>query len=181
MKKLAILLLTISLSVNAGWFGNSIEGAFGLELGEKKKINQKKDKYDSYDYTPNYPLNLFSEEFYSYRLTPENKIYYIKFSAMEDYSKCTSNPFNKLLHSLKNKYKKIKLKKTVIEESPVPITRKYVRYEYIEDNRGIRLECTERKGVSFAGNVIPAYILIELGYYDDIYRDKTPRILESIL
>ena len=57
--KLIILLITVSLSANAGWFGNSIEGAFDMKLGEDLSETHIFELQKSYHLAPKYPLNLF--------------------------------------------------------------------------------------------------------------------------
>ena len=70
MKTLAILLFVLtSLSVNAGWFGSDIKGAFGVELGD---INTDA----SGGLSPKKSLPMFDRYFFS--KTPiSNKIYRI--------------------------------------------------------------------------------------------------------
>jgi hypothetical protein len=80
MKTLAILLFALtSLSVNAGWFGSDIKGAFGVELGD---INTDA----SGSLSPKKSLPMFDS--YDFFTTPiSNKIYLIKASAEIKYDK----------------------------------------------------------------------------------------------
>jgi hypothetical protein len=172
MKKLAILLITISLSVavNAEWsvytgyFGNSIEGAFGLELGEKKKIDPKESTYisfDAYTYIPKYPLrlNLFHKESYYFRLTAENKIYSIELLTVDESTKCdsTSGRYTQLLSILEKKYGEMKLMQS--------FQGKGTKLRYTDGDRSITLSCEPR--------------LIGLRYEEDT--KPTARTIESIL
>ena len=97
--KLIILLITVSLSANAGWFGNSIEGAFDMKLGEDLSETHIFELQKSYHLAPKYPLNLFNEENYFYRITPEKKVYSISLQASDKDIKCESNSgkFHQLL------------------------------------------------------------------------------------
>jgi len=63
MKTLAILLFVLtSLSVNGGWFGSSIEGAFGLEFGKvypkNIKVTKKSPYLDKYETEQGYDNKL---------------------------------------------------------------------------------------------------------------------------
>jgi len=82
---------------------------------------------------PKYPLNLFDREEYYYKLTPENKVYSIKFWGGEHDIKCNSNSgnFHKLLSILKEKYG-IKFIKTIKSKSVTDTL-----YRYTDGNRSI--------------------------------------------
>jgi hypothetical protein len=61
MKKLTILLFSILISFSsyAGWFGNSIEGAFDMKLGEDAKSGFNSDDSDwgYYDHDTDFDID----------------------------------------------------------------------------------------------------------------------------
>jgi hypothetical protein len=162
MKKLTVLLFSILISFSsyAGWFGNSIEGAFDIKLGEV----MGKNHFSSNDsFLPKYPLNLFDSEEYYYKLTPENKVYSIKLWGGDNDIKCNSNSgnFHKLLSILKEKYG-IKFIKTIKSKYATDTL-----YRYTDGNRSIHLSCAQFS----SGN---GSVKLE-------YKDNTTRTRESTL
>jgi len=177
MKKLTILLFSILISFSsyAGWFGNSIEGAFDMKLGEDVSNSHFVKVMKSYQFHPEYPLNLFDEENYFYKLTPEWKVYNISLQAydLDKDIKCESkfSKFYKLLSILKKKYGEIKLIEKDSRGGSHIITTKY---KYTDGSRSVYLRCSEYK-FSKGGN--QTNVLLE---YNDSAGNIT-RTRESIL
>jgi hypothetical protein len=145
MKTLAILLFALtSLSVNAGWFGSDIKGAFGVELGD---INTDA----SGSLSPKKSLPMFDS--YDFFTTPiSNKIYRISAFASSDYkssypggrdcSKAHGEHFHDIKDMLEAKYGKFKYNDVRAPNDSLHI--EIDEYIYKSKGREIRISCTTR-------------------------------------